>query len=85
MRLAKLHVWVRTTQDGRDTASSTAVLTCSQSNAVKTAADIDEHGQFSNLLKHCTVPALPDGHRLAVGHGVVVEYESGRKRTIHAF
>lgn len=82
MKTAKLHCWVRTPADTRDTASSTTMLVVPQSIALKLARDIDAHGSFIALPDGVTMPSLPTGNRLAVGHGVDIEYASGRKRRV---
>ena len=77
MKHAKVICWVRSKNDTRDTASSTAVAVVPQKDAMRLARDIDTFGNAGDYLH---LFALPVGSRLASGHGVTVIYESGARR-----
>lgn len=80
MKTAKLYVWVRTPSDSRDVASSTACAEVDQRVAVKLARLIDRFGNYG-AGEHLPLFRLPEGHRLASGHGVTVVNASGRAIT----
>ena len=77
---ARVIASVRTPDDGhRDFAGSQATAIVPQSSSAKLAKAIDAYGNdgAGDYLERFD---LPDFHRLAPGHGVLVIYESGLKR-----
>ena len=69
----KLLYFKRTVNDSRDTASDVGTMVVCQAGAVRFAQAI-ENGDL-----HCSWPA---GFR--PGHGITLQYASGRLRNIHA-
>ena len=78
---AKLHVWVKTKNDTRDTASSTARADVPKKIAYRLAVEIDEYGN-DGAGKFLERFDLPDGYKLAIGHGVTISYKSGYTRNV---
>jgi len=80
---AEIICWVKTQNDTRDTASSTATASVPQSVVVKLARNIDDYGN-SGAGEYLPRFQIKTGSRLAVGHGVSVRYKSGYVRHIRS-
>jgi hypothetical protein len=85
MKTAKIIFWVKTPSDSRFTAGSVGTIIVPQSQAVALAKEIDAYGDaaFADGFEQYK-PELPTGNKVAVGHGVTIQYESGRRREIRA-
>ena len=79
----ELICWVRTPTDSRDTASSVASAIVPRRQAKRLALAIDE-GLGHVAPWWVRKFGLKAGESLAAGHGVMVEYASGTKRTYYA-
>ena len=75
--------WERTPTDSRDTASSVASGIIPRHIAKRVALEIDE-GLGRRPAWWLSKFGLKAGESLAAGHGVMVEYASGTKRTYYA-
>ncbi len=90
MKNATLHCMVRMPNDTRDTASSTVSAVCKQSDALRFARDIEENaGAFARLVESgaitvATTGFATSGGRVVPGHGTVIDYASGKRRTVRA-
>jgi hypothetical protein len=78
--VATIYCWVKTPNDSRDCAGGTAQCIVPQKIAAKLAKQIDWAGD-SGAAKYLEKFNLPDGHHLAVGHGVTIKYASGQFRS----
>jgi hypothetical protein len=83
----KIHYWIRTKYDSRDCAGGCGCLMCAQKTALSLARRIDRNGQSSidTAIEDGDAEHLyiPDEGECVPGHGVNIEYPSGRCRTVH--
>lgn len=78
----KIMQWVRTAADKSKYTASTAIACETEcENAVAMARDLDRLGDLSKFANRFT---FGDGEHLAVGCGVTIVYQSGRRRTVRA-
>ena len=78
---AKLHVWIKTKNDTRNTASSTARADVPKKIAYRLAVEINEYGN-SGAGEFLERFNLRDGCKLAIGHGVTISYKSRYTRNV---
>lgn len=88
MKTATINFWVRTPSDNRDTASSMGSIRINQRKAYTLAKEIDRCGNraiedFNGIV--VWEVSLPEGHRIATGHGVSIVYESGYRKVAHYY
>ena len=76
----KILCWTRTDSDHRDVAGGVASAVVPQRVAKKLAVAIDATGN-AGAGKYLPCFRLKDGRRLAAGHGVTIQYQSGRIKT----
>ena len=84
MKTARILFWARTPHDSRDTAGDTGSVRVRQRDALQLARDIDIFGQtaIDRAGEKILSTTLKPGSRAAAGHGVEIQYASGRSRQV---
>ena len=71
--------------DRKSEASDVGTLVVSQADALRIAREIEEKGEYYDTFKlEYVTPAGAYGGRAVPGHGVTIEYASGRTRNVHS-
>ena len=88
MASAKIHYWATTPRDTRDTAAATGMIEIEQKHALVVAQAIDRHGECEVEAAIADLGAVKPTwakYPAAVGHGVDIEYASGRQRRVRGY
>lgn len=87
MKTAKLLIWASGPRDRRGEASALVSIIVPQKEALAAARDIEKRGDSSEYFKKYahTAGGLRDDLSAQSGHGVTIEYESGKRREVRGY